>query len=251
MSGGHWAVMASRLQPMPTPGSHGATRGTRCHHSWLHQGCVCWGGGAGPSPVVARGWAGRGDRGGRRVTPRRWVGDQGLGAPSSAMRVRSRGLLAGTWPGLDGSRGTGGGDSQMGTSDPRLWPGAEGTPRGADQGGGRFGLGREEGWTHLPLRTWGPRSLPGPRGSSGLGGLGPLPHVSGATGPDTADAGVDKAREAGSPRCGPLGLVSVRVGAGVQGALSVRTRALRVASSARLLWCDSPPSLGLPFWYLL
>ena len=155
-------MMASRLQPMPTPGSHGATRGTRCHHSWLHQGCVCWGGGAGPSPVVARGWAGRGDRGGRRVTPRRWVGDQGLGAPSSAMRVRSRGLLAGTWPGLDGSRGTGGGDSQMGTSDPRLWPGAEGTPRGADQGGGRFGLGREEGWTHLPLRTWGPAPYPAP-----------------------------------------------------------------------------------------
>ena len=97
------------------------------------------------------------------------------------------------------------GTPRVGTSGPRLWPGAEGTPRGADQGGGRFGLGREEGWTHLPLWTWGPRSLPGPRGSSGLGGLGPLSHVSGATGPDTADAGADKAREAGSPRCWPSG----------------------------------------------
>lgn len=25
VSGGHWAVMASRLQPIPTPGSRGAT----------------------------------------------------------------------------------------------------------------------------------------------------------------------------------------------------------------------------------
>lgn len=55
----------------------------------------------------------------------------------------------------------------------------------------------------------------------------------------------------GALAVGPLGLVSIRAGAGVQGALSVRMHALRVASSARFLWCDSPPSLGLPFWYLL
>lgn len=48
------------------------------------------------------------------MTPRHWVGDRGLGALSSAMEVRSRGLLAGTRPALDGSRGTGGGDSPSG-----------------------------------------------------------------------------------------------------------------------------------------
>lgn len=37
----------------------------------------------------------------------------------------------------------------------------------------------------------------------------------------------------------------------MQGALSVRTRALRGASSSCLLLCDSLPSLGLPSWYLL
>ena len=85
------------------------------------------------------------------------------------------------------------GTPQVGASGPRLWPAAKGPPGGADQGGVRFGLGHEEGWMHLPLWTWGPCSLPGPRGSTGLGGLGPPSHVSGATGPDMADVGADKA----------------------------------------------------------
>lgn len=46
---------------------------------------------------------------------------------------------------------------------------------------------------HLPLRTWGLCSLPGRRGFTGLGGLWPPSHVSGATGPDMADMGADKA----------------------------------------------------------
>ena len=85
------------------------------------------------------------------------------------------------------------GISQVGASGPRLWPAAKGPPGGADQGSGRFGLGQEEGWMHLPLRTWGLCSLPGRRGFTGLGGLWPPSHVSGATGPDMADMGADKA----------------------------------------------------------
>ena len=86
VSGGRWAVMASGLQPMPTPGSPGAWK-------LAPPGlCVLGRGGRGGrvelGPVVAWGWARRGDGGGRGETPRPWGGDRRLW-PSSAVRVRS------------------------------------------------------------------------------------------------------------------------------------------------------------------
>ena len=222
-----------------------------CHHSWLHQGCVCRGGGAGPSPVVAWGWAGRGDRGGRRVTPRHWVGDRGLGALSSAMGEVPRAV---------------GRDTAGVGWEPRYW--RRGLPEWVRQApasglvprallgvqtrvaGGLGSVGRKAGRTSLcGLGDPAPYPAPGVPLDWVVSGLSPM-----CLGPPALTRltrGRTRRGRLGALAVGPLGLVSIRAGAGVQGALSVRTHALRVASSARFLWCDSPPSLGLPFWYLL
>lgn len=96
--------------------------------------------------------AGRGD-------PEAWGGSRGavaeLGHEGEFPRAVGRDT-AGVWLGAEVLEE---GTPRVGASAPRPWPGAQ-APGGADQGSGRFGLSREEGWVHLPLWTWGPSSCP-------------------------------------------------------------------------------------------